>query len=105
MKAIGTQMRSAPWVSAQVTASGVGNAASGRKTEPGAGCIGIGGAGLAHHVVGAVDDVVPRAPVPVVGAHEVEDARALDVERHVAIVGGLAQEVGASAPSLPPVRS
>src|SRR5258708_2030917 len=41
----------------------------------------------------AVDLVVPGAAVPVVVAREGEDAGALDVERHVELVGFLVEEV------------
>src|SRR5207302_4255119 len=43
--------------------------------------------------VGAIDDVMPGAAVPVIVAREVEDARALEVERDVEIVGELEEEM------------
>ena len=53
----------------------------------------IGGAGFLDDVVHAIDLVMPGAAVPVVVAGEVEHARALHVERHVAVVGELVEEV------------
>src|SRR5205823_6449228 len=50
-------------------------------------------AALPDEVVGAVHLVVPGAAVPAVVAGKVEDARALDVEGHVEVVGLLVEEV------------
>ena len=83
-----------PLVSAHVQASGRGKAGSGRKTELGAGW--SGSAVLVSRTMWtcAIDFVVPGAAVPVVVADEVEDAGTFDVERDVAVVGELIEEVG-----------
>ncbi len=44
-------------------------------------------------MVGAIDDVMPGAAVPVIVAREVEDAGILNIERDVEIVGELVEEM------------
>jgi hypothetical protein len=53
----------------------------------------IDGAAFRDDVVNAVYDVVPRAAMPVVVSREVEDARALHIERDIEIAGELVEEV------------
>src|SRR5207247_1324218 len=53
----------------------------------------IGGARLLDDVVGAVEQVMPRAAVPVIGPDEIEDARTLGIQRYVAVFGVLTEKM------------
>src|ERR1700687_4821616 len=55
--------------------------------------LGIGSAGLADHVLLAIDNVMPRTAMPVVVAREVENAGTGEIERHIEVVGKLIKEM------------
>jgi len=44
-------------------------------------------------MIGAIHDIVPRAPVPVIVTGEAKHARAFDIERHVEVIGQLIEKM------------
>ena len=91
---IGTQFKSAPLVTDHVQASGgIGKRVSGRNMESWTRFVGSARVALLHQMIGPIDDIVPRAAMPVVVAGEVKHASSFHIERHIVVLGELVEKM------------